>query len=106
MSVDVDCWITRYGRGRLDRERHAMKSALLEGELYDPEGNFIDDIIDDKDAGFRVKVKSGRRQQQSQQLSEAQKVERPSPELSFKGQYWSERSRSLSRCSTRRGGSR
>ena len=64
--------------------RDEERIARLEGELYDPEGNFIDDIIDDKDAGFRVKAKSGRRQQQSQQLSEAQKVERPSPEPSFK----------------------
>ena len=86
MSVGVDCWIMLCVRERQDRERRATKSALRasKGELYNPEGNFVDDIIDDKEAGFRVMVKPVRRQQQTQQLNEAQKVERLSPELSFK----------------------
>jgi len=36
-----------------DEERNTR----LEGELYDPEGNFIDNIVDDKDAGFPSDVK-------------------------------------------------
>ena len=86
--------------------RDEERIARLEGELYDPEGNFIDDIIDDKDAGFRVKAKSGRRQQQSQQLSEAQKVERPSPELHFKPGYIGQSGQDPSLDVARRGGSR
>jgi len=64
--------------------RDEERIARIKGELYYPEGNFIDDIIDDKDGGYRVNAKSGRRQQQSQQLNEAHKVEHPSSELSLK----------------------
>jgi hypothetical protein len=42
--------------------RDEERIARLEGELYDPEGNFVDDIIDDKEAGFRVMAKPVRRQ--------------------------------------------
>jgi hypothetical protein len=40
--------------------RDEERIARLEGELYDPDGNLIDDIIDDVGEGFRVKAKSVR----------------------------------------------
>ena len=46
--------------GTRDEER----IALLEGELYDPEGNFKDDIIDDASNGFRVRPKTVGQQRQ------------------------------------------
>jgi hypothetical protein len=50
--------------GTRDEER----IALLEGELYDPEGNFKDDMIDDASNGFRVRPKTvGQQRQLSQQ---------------------------------------
>ena len=58
----------RCGQERQSRELRVMKSVLrVEVELYDPDGNFIDDIIDNEDACFRVKAKSEKRHKQYQQ---------------------------------------